>query len=91
MSYSLVDTSKGPVAHLASVGGMNDLLDFVQRLRVWGPLSNFLNTGETADVQGVINEITQFAPYCTDANVKDTLLNLKQGLEQVQGTAMIVD
>lgn len=91
MSYSLVDKDKGPILHLASVGGMNDLLDFVTRVSVWGPLSDFLNKGETSDIPGVINDITQFAPYATDPNVRDTLLHMKQGLEKIKGEALIAE
>ena len=92
MSYSLLDVKKGhPTMLLASVGGMKDMLDFVRRTTLRGPLSDFLNTGKTDNVKGVITDITQYAPYCTDASVNDTLLRLKEGLEQIQGSAMIVD
>lgn len=90
MSYSLFG-DQGHIGQIASVGGMNDLLDFVTRVRVWGPLSTFLDVGGTSDVKGVIDEITQFTPYATDPNVKDTLLNLKEMLSKVKGTAIISD
>jgi hypothetical protein len=91
MAYTLVDTKAGRIGQIASVGGMNDLLDFVQRLRIWGPLNNFLNLGETDNPKGVIEEITLFTPYCTDPNVKDTLLNLKEMLSKAQGLVMIIE
>jgi hypothetical protein len=91
MSYSLTDGQGVHITQIASVGGMNDLLDFVSRLRVWGPLNNFLETGETENPLQVIADITQFVPYATDPNVRDTLLNLKQGLEKVKGVALICD
>ncbi len=88
MSYSLFG-NQGHIQPIASVGGMNDLLDFVERLRVFGPLKEFLDYGETSNVKGVIDEITVFLPYCSNPGVKSTLLELKQGLEKVQGTAVI--
>jgi hypothetical protein len=92
MSYSLLDVDKGrPIMHLASVGGMKEMLDFVRGLKTVGPLNNFLNQGSTDNVKGVISDITQYAPMCSVANVKTTLLHLKEGLEQIQGSAMIVD
>jgi hypothetical protein len=91
MSYSLYDTAQGPVLHLASVGGMVDLLDFVERFPKFGPLSNFLTMGETNDVKGVLAEVTQLIPYCTDPNVRSTMENLKQGLEKVKGEARIIE
>jgi hypothetical protein len=90
MAYNLADDN-GTIDQIASVGGMNDLLTFVQRLRVSGPLSDFINTGQTSDVQGVITEIGLIVPYCTDPSVKDTLLNLKESLGAVKGTAHIID
>jgi len=47
--------------------------------------------GKTSNIPGVMHEISQFAPYATDANVRDTLQNLKQQLEKVKGSAIIVD
>jgi hypothetical protein len=91
MSYSLFGEQEGHIGQVASVGGMNDLLDFVARVRVWGPLSTFLERGITSDVPGVISEIKQFLPFCTDPNVKSTLQGLQQGLEKIKGTAIISD
>jgi len=91
MSYSLIDGQGVHITQIASVGGMVDLLDFVTRLGGWGPLPTFLNTGETMNPLAVITEITMVVPYCTDPNVRDTLLNLKQGLEKVKGVALICD
>ena len=93
MSYSLVD-STGFTSHIASVGGMNDLLDFVTRFRVWGPLSTFLDTGETNDIPAVIKDIVEFVPYVSDPSVRSTLLNLKQALEKSyrwSGRATIIE
>jgi len=91
MSYSLHDSQGNHVGQVASVGGMNDLLDFTARIGAWGPLNDFLNSGKTSNIPGVMQEISQFAPYATDANVRDTLQNLKQQLEKVKGSAIIVD
>ena len=89
MSFSLCDTQGVHISQIASVGGMNDLLDFVGRFPKWGPLSNFLNLGETSDVPGVVNEIKQLVPYATDPGVKETLLELGVSLEKMKGTAII--
>jgi hypothetical protein len=57
VGYTLFD-QQGPVRYLASVGGMNDLLDFVSTQRTLGPLKEFLDSGETQNMQAVIGDIT---------------------------------
>jgi hypothetical protein len=90
MSYSLFSKDKH-IDHLASVVGMNDLLDFVLRTVKSGPLLDFINKGETSDIQGTIRDIDTYLPYATNSEVKDILLNLKTGLGQIKGTAIISD
>lgn len=90
MSYTLFD-KRGPVHYIGSIGGMNDLLDFVAKLRTSGPLKEFLDGGETRDMQGVIGEITALIPNCSDPSVKTTLLELKKGLAKSRGVAIISD
>lgn len=89
MSYSLFDSQGVHISQVASIGGMNDVLDFVDRFPKWGPLSNFLNTGETSDVLGVLNEIKFLVGYATDPGVRETLLELAVNLEKVKGPAII--
>jgi hypothetical protein len=91
MSFSLYDTQQGSTMHLASVGGMHDLLQFVTRVIKQGPLKEFIATGETGDVKGVISDIVQYIPYCTNPNVKHTLEHLKEGLETVKGNARVIE
>jgi hypothetical protein len=90
VSYTLFD-KRGPVHYIGSIGGMNDLLDFVAKQRTSGPLKEFLDRGKTRDMQGVIGEITALIPYCNNASVKITLLELKGGLAKSKGVAIISD
>jgi hypothetical protein len=90
VSYSLFD-KRGEVQYLGSIGGMNDLLDFVEKHRTSGPLKEFLDLGETRDMQGVIGEITALIPYCRNRGMKIMLLELKKGLARSKGVAIISD
>lgn len=90
MSYTLFNQS-GPIHHIASVQGMNDILDFIEKMRVWGPLKDFLETGETANPQGVAKDITMYLPYCSNSDVKATLLQLKEGMEKAGNWAGLSD
>lgn len=90
MSYTLFD-KRGPVHYIGSIGGMNDLLDFVLKQRTAGPLKEFFDRGETHDMQGVIGEITALIPYCSNPSVKIRLRELKKGLAKSKGVAIISD
>lgn len=90
MSYTLFD-KRGPVHYIGSIGGMKGLLDFVAKQRTSGPLKEFLDRGETRDMQGVIGEITALIPYCRNRGMKIMLLELKKGLARSKGVAIISD
>lgn len=88
MSYTLVSVN-GPGDHIASVQGMADLIAFLDNLRVWGPLKDFLAEGETSQIPEVLRDITMYVPLATNQDVKKTLLTLKSALEKVNGWAAI--
>lgn len=90
MSYTLF-SNDGPVDHIASIQGLADVVEFINRLRVWGPLKEFLDNGETYDVQGCIKDITQYIPYATNPDVKSTLLTIQNALQRAKGWAAIGD
>jgi hypothetical protein len=90
VSYTLFD-KRGPVHYIGSIGGMNDLLDFVAEQHASGPLKEFLDAGETRDMQGVIRDITALIPHCSNPSIRATLLQLKKGMAKSKGVAIISD
>lgn len=81
MSYTLF-SKQGPVDHLASVQGLDNLITFLQKLKAWGPLKDFLDDGETTDIPAVLKDITMYLPYATNPDVKATMLHMKDCLEK---------
>jgi hypothetical protein len=90
VSYTLVD-AKGPVKQIASVIGMEDLLKFVERLGVWGPLKDFLDTGESYDIDGILKDISMYLPKATSPGVQSVLRHMQEGLLQSKGYVVITD
>jgi len=90
MSY-VIASAQGEVGFLASVQGLNDVVDFVERVTKRGPLTEFLETGQTENIPEVIKELGLLIPYATNLDVKATLTVLRNNLEKAQpnGWAMI--
>jgi hypothetical protein len=91
MSFSLFGEQEGHICQVGSAGGMIDLLNFIRKTVKHGLLLDLMNTETTSDVQEAIRDITSHLPYCTNPDVKEALSNLKQGLGQIKGVAIISD
>jgi hypothetical protein len=75
---------------IASVNGYYELAKFC--MAVGGPaLRNFIETGESQQIEEVRNDIVQALPSASDKDIRTTLEGLLEGLKGVQDIAIISD
>jgi hypothetical protein len=88
MSYFLV-SENGYVGDVASINGYAEMCTVVRTIKPYGHLAEFLNDGQTRDIQEVIRDIEDIVSHITIQSVRNTLEELKGNLGKVTELAII--
>lgn len=88
MTYVMYDAA-GTLGDIASIQGYRALSLTVRSLKAAGPIIDFLDDGNTTDMQGVITDIDNIMPRISNSEVKSTLQNLRDKLSKAEEIAIV--
>lgn len=88
MSYNLY-SGNGVLGQLASNGGYNELVQFVQRIPGTPELKKFVTDGWTDDIKDLQSEVDGLAKIVWQPDIKSTLQNMSQLLKKAQEVAIV--